>query len=169
MTEVILPHVTTKVCFRSSEKTKLLLRRRRNSCYDAENDENLAETPVGAFAEKLDKTIILWEHLHRNTSEIFFHLSYYYCKEHLKPSENFWIFFGDSFLGILGNRPHFFLKLRVKLLNFISPTHHPIIKWQILRISFTAAQKYAICFERWKGCCPQPSRSIRLWVKVLMN
>ena len=169
MTEVILPHVTTKVCFRSSEKTKLPFSRRRNSCCDAENDENFPETPAGAFVEKLHKTIILWEHLYRHTSDIFFHLFYDHCREYLKPFANFGISFGDSFLRILGNSARFFLKLRVKLHNFISPTHHSIIKWQKLRISFTAAQKYEICFERWKGCRPQPPPSICLWVKFLMN
>ena len=85
MTEVILPHVTTKVCSRSSEKTKLPFSRRRNSCCDAENDENFPETPAGAFVEKLHKTIILLEHLHRHTSDIFFHLFYDHCREYLKP------------------------------------------------------------------------------------
>ena len=51
MTEAILPDVTFKVCFGSSQNTKLPFSRTRNSWYDAENDDNLPKIPAGAFAK----------------------------------------------------------------------------------------------------------------------
>ena len=50
---MILPHDTSKVCFRILQNTKGPFSRKRNSWYDSQNDDNFPKVPVNYFVEKI--------------------------------------------------------------------------------------------------------------------
>ena len=52
MTKAILPHDTSAACFRSSQNTKRLFSRTKNSWCDSKNHDNFPKFTAGSFTEK---------------------------------------------------------------------------------------------------------------------
>ena len=114
MTETISCLGTSKVCFWSSQNTKWLFSRRRNSWCDPENDDNFTEVPTG---QKILLNLFFYL--------FFFRIFYNRCTEYFKTSANFADILGKSSSQILANRTfHFKSQSGILQFYFINSSFH---------------------------------------------